>query len=94
MNFTIVQRIVNESSSATSITLLPKKTSISRIVNFRLISLVINLNKIIVQMFSQHLRAILHENISSMREAFMEGRQILDMVLIVNKKLDKSETGR
>ena len=59
----------------------------SKIYDFRPISLVTSLYKIIVKVLSGRLRRVLNETISLSQGAFVEGRQILDEVVHEKKRL-------
>ena len=56
-----------------------------KISDFRPISLITSLYKIIVKVLLEHLRGILHETIHSPQGAFVQRRQILDVIFIANE---------
>jgi hypothetical protein len=56
--------------------------------DFRPISLVGGIYKIIAKVLANRLKGVLEKVISKTQSAFLKGRQILDPILIVNETLD------
>ena len=70
--------------NATFITLIPKKQAVKEIRDFRPISLVGGVYKIIAKVLANRLRSVMGKIISASQNAFVKERQILDPVLIAN----------
>ena len=77
-----------KSLNATFIALIPKKNGASNISDFRPISLVGSMYKILARVLANHLRVVLDQLIFENQNSFMGGRQILDLVLIANQCVD------
>ena len=80
--------VINGISNETYICLIPKKLNSCRVRDFRPISLVTSLYKIIAKVLAKRLQAVLAETISKNQGAFVAGRQILDVVLVANEAVE------
>jgi hypothetical protein len=82
------QRLFEKSFNATFVSLIPKKTSVVDLKDFRPISLVGGVYKIISRVIADRFKSVLGKIISNSQNAFIGGRQVLDSVLIDNECLD------
>ena len=73
---------------------MPKKSQTSKISNYRPIGLVTNLYKIIAKVLLGRLSKVLQDTIYLTQGAFIQGRQILNVVLIANEVVDEKRRSR
>ena len=77
-----------KSLNATFLALIPKKSNAVNIKDFRPISLIGSIYKILAKVLANRLRLVLDGLISDSQNAFVGGRQMIDSVLIANECLD------
>ena len=77
------------SMNASFLTLIPKKCNVVNIKDFRPISLVGSVYKLLSKVLANRLRVVLDNLISKTQNSFVGERQILDSVLIVNECFDR-----
>ena len=80
--------VFERSMNALFLTLIPKKCNAVNIKDFRLISLVGSVYKLLSKVLANRLKVVLDDIISETQNSFVGRRQILDSVLIANECLD------
>ena len=76
------------SLNATFISLIPKKMNVVNIQDFRPISLIVSIYKLLAKVLANRLASVLDGVISESQNSFVGGRKFLDSVLIANECLD------
>ena len=76
------------SLNTTILVLVPKKRGADDLRDFRPISLVGGLYKLLAKVLANRLKKVVGKVVSSSQNAFVEGRQILDTALIANEAID------
>ncbi|RVW36308.1 Transposon TX1 uncharacterized 149 kDa protein [Vitis vinifera] len=79
-----------KSLNATFLVLVPKKGGVEDLKDFRPISLVGSLYKLLAKVLANRIKKVMGKVISESQNAFVEGRQILNAVLIANEAVDSS----
>ncbi|RVW34286.1 putative ribonuclease H protein [Vitis vinifera] len=77
-----------KSLNATFLVIVPKRGGAEDLKDFRPISLVGSLYKLLAKVLANRIKKVLGKVISESQNAFVEGRQILDAVLIANEAVD------
>ena len=82
------------SLNAAFIGLIPKKANAKNIRDFRPFSLVGCIDKLLSKVLSHRPRDVIGDIISEKQNAFVGGRQILDVVLLANELVDSRTKSR
>lgn len=77
--------------NATFLMLILKKGNVEDLQDFKSISLVGGLHKLLAKVLSNRLRKVVGRVVSKFQNAFIEGRQILKATLIANDVIDSMQ---
>ena len=77
-----------KSFNATFLALIPKKQNARNVKDFRPITLIGSLYKLVSKVLTNRLKTMMENLISESQNPFVRGRQILDSVLVANESLD------
>nr|GEW08186.1 hypothetical protein [Tanacetum cinerariifolium] len=70
------------------IALIPKVTDAKHVSNYRPISMIGGIYKVVTKILASHLAMVISDIVSNTQSAFIAGRQILDGPFIINENLD------
>lgn len=73
------------SFNATFIALIPKNVKASELKDFRPISRIGNLYKIISKILTERLKRVMPKSVDDQQMTFIKGRQIMDAILVANE---------
>ncbi|XP_062112883.1 uncharacterized protein LOC133824039 [Humulus lupulus] len=81
--------VIHGRANETYICLIPKKINNCCVRDYRPISLIPSLYKIILKVLAYRLRGVLSDTLAETQGTFVEGRQILDTVLVANEAVEE-----
>ena len=77
-----------KSLDVTSLVLILKKCGVEDLKDFKPIGLVRGLNKLLVKALANKLKKVMGKVVSNYQHSLVEGRQVLNVVLIANEAID------
>ena len=77
--------------NSTFLVLIPKKKGVEDLKDFRPISLIGSIYKLIAKVLANRLKKVMNGLVNPAQNAFVEGRQILDASLIANEVIDSMQ---
>ncbi|WMV40242.1 hypothetical protein MTR67_033627 [Solanum verrucosum] len=86
--------IFERSFNATFIALIPKKIGAKELTDFRPISLIGSIYKIISKVLTERLKKVVHNLVDAQQMAFIKGRQIMDAILIANECVEERKNSK
>ncbi|KAL6525382.1 hypothetical protein OROHE_015689 [Orobanche hederae] len=73
------------------IVLIPKKEGATRLSQFRPVSLIGSLYKVIVKVLARRMRPVMESVIGESQSAFIQGRNILDGIIVLNEVVEEAK---
>lgn len=83
-----------KSINATFVTLIPKKVGVVELTDYRPISLIGGVYKIIEKLLAERLIKVIHSLVERQQMTFIKGRQIMEAVLIANECIDAGQKSK
>ncbi|WMV50523.1 hypothetical protein MTR67_043908 [Solanum verrucosum] len=88
----VVSQWLVKSYNATFIALIPKKKGAKELRDFRPISLIGSIYKLISKVLTERLKGVVNKLVDSQQMSFIKGRQIMDAALVSNEVVDSRLT--
>ena len=85
-------QVFEKSLNATYVALNPKKVGVVELRDFRPISLISGIYKIIAKILAERLKKVISKLVIKHQMAFIKGRQIIDAALIASQCVDAPES--
>ncbi|WMV45676.1 hypothetical protein MTR67_039061 [Solanum verrucosum] len=87
------RQIIEKSFNATFVALIPKKASVAELKDFRPISPITGVHKVIAKLLAERLKRVIDKLVNKNQMAFIKGRQIMDATLIASECVDSRLKG-
>ncbi|WMV19117.1 hypothetical protein MTR67_012502, partial [Solanum verrucosum] len=87
------RQITEKSFNATFVALIPKKAGAAELKDFRPISLITGVYKVIAKLLAERLKRVIDKLVNKNQMAFIKGRQIMDAALIASECVDSRLKG-